>query len=508
MDGGPGDHVRDGLEARCGARSAMAYGEIEQHDVEAVNSTERRQLYKKREPIYPKLVHGKYRAIKWAILAVTLGIYYGLPWIRWPRGAHEPSQAVLADFEGQRFYFFFIEIWPDELYFLTGLLVLSALALFLVTALFGRLWCGYACPQTVWTDLFVAVERLIEGDRNKRIKLAAAPWTAEKVAKKVSKHAIWLLIAAATGGAWVLYFHDAPTVVRGLFTGAAPGSAYLFLGVLTFTTYSLAGIMREQVCIYMCPWPRIQAAMTDADTFAVGYVKARGEPRGRHKKGETWEGRGDCVDCKACVAACPMGIDIRDGDQLECINCGLCIDACDDIMKKVGRPTGLVSYGAEYRLETAPEKRRVFPRFVRTRTVFYGGVVALISLVMIVGLASRSTMEFTLERSRAPAYTRLSDGSVRNALVARVVNKNAERRDYEIVFAGPEGLDVSAVGLDVSGATVTLPAAADEPTRARLFLTLPAAAAAAPDRRIEVVLRDPVTGETMERSIEFVSGGR
>ena len=486
----------------------MAYGDVETHDVEAVNSGERRQLYKKRVPIYPKLVHGKYRLIKWVLLALMLGVYYGLPWVRWPRGEGAPDQAVLVDFEGQRFYFFFIEIWPDELYFVTGLLVLAALALFLATALFGRLWCGYACPQTVWTDLFIAVERLVEGDRNKRIRLDAAPWSTEKLARKGAKHGLWLLIAAATGGAWVLYFHDAPTVLRGLFTGDAPGSAYLFLGVLTFTTYSLAGIMREQVCTYMCPWPRIQAAMTDEHTFAVGYVTARGEPRGKHRKDEPWEGRGDCVDCKACVAACPMGIDIRDGDQLECINCGLCIDACDDIMAKIGRPKGLISYGSEYRLDVAPEKRRVLPLFVRTRTVFYSAFIVVIAAVMTAGLVTRSTVEFTLERNRAPAYTRLSDGSVRNALVARVLNKTGEARDYKLQFDGPQALALSAVGVDAAGTEVTFPTEADDLTKLRLFLTLPAQSVRGAPPEIVVTLEDTVSGETIVKRIDFVSGER
>ncbi|MHA7872046.1 MAG: cytochrome c oxidase accessory protein CcoG, partial [Hyphococcus sp.] len=331
--------------------SIEAASGVDQLDVEAVNSAEARQLYKARVPIYPKLVHGTFRKLKWAILFATLGVYYILPWIRWTRGPGEPDQAVLVDFPGRRFYFFFIEIWPDELYFVTGLLILAALALFLATALFGRVWCGYACPQTVWTDLFIAVERFIEGDRNKRMRLAKAPWDAEKIGKKALKHAIWIIIAAATGGAWVLYFHDAPTIFGQLFTGAAPFSAYLFLGILTFTTYTLAGAMREQVCTYMCPWPRIQAALTDEETLQVTYKKDRGEPRGAHKKGESWEERGDCIDCKACVAACPMGIDIREGAQLECINCALCIDACDDIMKKIDRPLGLIAYDTDMNLE-------------------------------------------------------------------------------------------------------------------------------------------------------------
>ena len=211
-------------------KSAEAASGVAMLDVAPVNSAAARALYKKREPIYPKLVHGRFRALKWFLLALTLGVYYLLPWVRWPRGPAEPDQAALVDFAGGRFYFFFIEIWPSELYYVTGLLILAALALFLATALFGRVWCGYACPQTVWTDLFIAAERLIEGDRNARIKLAKAPWTADKILRKSAKHAIWLLIAAATGGAWILYFHDAPTIAAEFFEGCAFDLAHALLG--------------------------------------------------------------------------------------------------------------------------------------------------------------------------------------------------------------------------------------------------------------------------------------
>ena len=286
------------------SRGPRAEG-VEAFDVDAVNSAAHRAFYKAREPIYPKLVHGFYRRLKWIVMAATLGVYYLLPWVRWERGPGEADQAVLVDFERGRFYFFFIELWPDELYYVTGLLVIAALALFLATALFGRIWCGYTCPQTVWTDLFIVVERWVEGDRNQRMKLAKSAWTADKVRKKIVKHALWLLIGAATGGAWIFYFHDAPTTFPKVFTGEAPFTAYFFLGLLTLTTYLFAGSLREQVCTYMCPWPRIQSALVDAETLQVTYKKDRGEPRGAHRKGETWDGRGDCIDCRQCVAVCP-----------------------------------------------------------------------------------------------------------------------------------------------------------------------------------------------------------
>ncbi|HKD47670.1 MAG TPA: cytochrome c oxidase accessory protein CcoG, partial [Rhizomicrobium sp.] len=320
---------------------------VARSEVEASNSAANRQLYKSRVPIYPKEVDGRYRRLKWAMMAITLSIYYLVPWIRWDRGPLAPHQAVLVDMAHERLYFFFIEIWPQEVYYITGLLILAAVSLFLINALFGRLWCGYSCPQTVWTDLFIWVETRIEGDRNARSRLAAAPWTPSKIAKRAAKHAIWLMFAVATGGAWVFYFADAPSLLHLFFTGSASVGTYATAAGLTFTTYWLGGLMREQVCTYMCPWPRIQAAMTDLDALSVTYRRDRGEPRGSHKKGESWDGRGDCIDCKQCVAVCPMGIDIRDGAQLECINCGLCIDACDDVMHRVGRPKGLIAYDTE-----------------------------------------------------------------------------------------------------------------------------------------------------------------
>lgn len=241
-------------------------------------------LYKAREPIYPQLVSGKFRTIKWVVLVFALAVYYILPWLRWDRGLDAPNQAVLADFAGGRFYFFFLEIWPQEIYYITGLLILASLGLFLVTSLFGRVWCGYACPQTVWTDLFIAVERIFEGDRNARIKLDRAPLSVNKALRKVGKHIVWLFISFATGGALILYYHDAPTLFANFFTGDAEVSAYVFAGILTFTTYALAGTMREQVCTYLCPWPRIQAALTDEHALNVTYRWDRGEPRGAHKK--------------------------------------------------------------------------------------------------------------------------------------------------------------------------------------------------------------------------------
>ena len=317
------------------------------YDVEPVGSRKNRpSLYAPRKKIFPKRASGQFRRFKWLVMFITLTIYYVTPWLRWDRGEFAPDQAVLVDLANRRFYFFFIEIWPQEFYYVAGLLVMAGIGLFLITSTVGRAWCGYACPQTVWVDLFLVVERAIEGERNTRIKLEAAPWSAEKIGKRVAKHGIWLVIGVLTGGAWIFYFADAPTLLVNVVTLQAPFVAYATIGLLTATTYTFGGLMREQVCTYMCPWPRIQGAMLDEHSLTVTYNDWRGEPRSRHAKKAIAEGKpvGDCVDCNACVVVCPMGIDIRDGQQLECITCALCIDACDDVMTRLGKERGLISY--------------------------------------------------------------------------------------------------------------------------------------------------------------------
>ena len=488
--------------------SGKAIDGVERINVTAVNSSAARQLYKAREPIYPRLVHGKFRALKWGLLAATLGIYYLLPWLRWDRGPGEPNQAVLVDFPASRFYFFFIEIWPDELYYLTGLLILAALALFLATALFGRIWCGYACPQTVWTDLYIAVERLVEGDRNKRIKLAKAPWTFSKIARKAVKHFLWILIAAATGGAWVFYFHDAPTIFPQIFEGAAPPSAYLFICLLTVTTYLLAGSMREQVCTYMCPWPRIQAALTDAETLQVTYKYDRGEPRGSHKKNDSWDGRGDCVDCNACVAACPMGIDIRDGAQLECINCALCIDACDETMAKVGRPRGLIDYDTDGNIDRRKAGQKPVFRLVRTRTILYAGLLALVSGLLFLGLSTRATLELNVLRDRTPPFVRLSDGSIRNSYTVKIVNKSNAAREFSISVSGPDGLAVSTIGASPKDNAIKAVAAADGLRSVRVFVTIPGASLSKAEHEIIIRVKEVGGDDAVENKTTFMAGKR
>ncbi len=444
---------------------------VERVDVKAVNAAESRSLYALREKVYAKRTYGTFRTTKWVVMAVTLGIYYLLPWLRWDRGPHLSDQAVLIDFGNRRFFWFFLEIWPQEFYFITGLLVIASLVLFLATALAGRVWCGYTCPQTVWTDLMIAVERFWQGDRNARIRLDKAPWTLDKVWRKGGTHLSWLLIGVLTGGAFVFYFRDAPTLLAEFIAFEAPAIAYIFLGIFAATTYLLGGLAREQVCTYMCPWPRIQGAMFDQHSLLVSYRDWRGEPRGPHKKGEKWEGRGDCIDCKQCVVVCPAGIDIRDGAQLECIQCALCIDACDTIMSRIGRPRGLIAYDTVDNLEACAKGGKSPVQLLRPRILLYAAMIALVGLIMLVALWNRTVLEVNVLRDRNPIFVELSDGGVRNGYTIKILNKRHERRRFRVGIVGLQGGTLRIVGYE--GETDPVISVVPDDLRAlRIYVTL------------------------------------
>lgn len=471
----------------------------------AVNSEKNRPLYASRVKVYPKLVHGNFRRLKWLVMAVTLAIYYITPWLRWDRGPGLPDQAVLLDFPARRFYFFFLEIWPQEFYYVTGLLILASLGLFLVTSVAGRVWCGYACPQTVWTDLFIHVERFFEGDRAARIRLDKSPLSAGKIARKTGKHIVWLLIALATGGAWVFYFADAPALAVQLLSFEAPAIAWLFIGLFTLTTYTLGAIAREQVCIYMCPWPRIQGAMVDEESLLVSYREDRGEKRGPHKKGTSWEGRGDCIDCGQCVAACPMGIDIRDGMQLECIQCALCIDACNEIMDKVERPRGLIAYDT-FRNQQRRKAGEV-PRLSiwRPRTILYSALLLLVSAIMLVGLGTRSTLNVSVLADRNPLFVVLSDGSIRNGYQLKILNKEHEAHDYIVSISGLEGAMLSRPAL-AGEDEMHVRVEADSLANVRFFVSLPAPLLdrlKAGEAGFTFVVTETASGRTATRQASF-----
>jgi cytochrome c oxidase accessory protein FixG len=401
------------------------------------------KLFEKRRAVFPQPARGFYRNVKYVVMLITLGIYYATPWIRWDRGPYAPDQAVLVDIANRRFYMFGIEIWPHEFYFVAGLLIMAGIGLFLVTSAVGRAWCGYTCPQTVWTDLFQHVDRLIDGDRNAQARLARAPWGPKKIFKRALKWSIFLVISFWTGGAWIMYFADAPTLVRDFWAGEAAPVAYITVAILTFTTFTLGGFLREQFCIYMCPWPRIQAAMMDEHSLTVTYKDWRGEPRGSVKKAQRDPTHyGDCIDCMQCVAVCPTGIDIREGPQVGCITCALCIDACDRVMAEVGRPRGLIDYVTleDSKLEAAGEPRRLpWRNLVRPRTVIYLGGWAAIGLAMLFALGTRSHLDISAAADRNPPYMLMSDGSVRNAFTLKLRNMENRPRAVEIALNGVPG---------------------------------------------------------------------
>ena len=426
------------------------------------------QLYAAREPIFPRRVKGNFRSLKWWLMALMLGIYYVTPWIRWDRGPSLPDQAVLVDMANRRFFFFMIEIWPHEFYFVAGLLIMAGLGLFLFTSAAGRVWCGYACPQTVWTDLYILVERWVEGDRNARIRLHRQKWDAEKIRKRAVKWTIWLLIGLATGGAWVFYFTDAPTLFVNLIHGTAHPIAYTTMAILTATTFFFGGFAREQICIYACPWPRIQAAMMDEDTLTIGYRDWRGEPRGK----QTVEGNGDCIDCMACVNVCPMGIDIRNGQQMACITCGLCIDACNDMMDKIGKPRDLIGYLAytdETRERAGKPPKSVWKHVFRPRTVLYTTLWAGIGIALIVALFMRSAIDINVTPVRNPQFVTLSDGSIRNTYDLRLRNKHGEARWFTFSATSDATFVLSLDG--EQELKVLVPA--NETKTQRLFVTAP-----------------------------------
>ena len=511
-----------------------AHKDIEDFDVEAVNSSVAREpLYKARVKVFPKRVRGNFRRLKWALMTVLLGIYYVTPWLTWDRGEHVTNQAVLIDLANRRFFFFFIEIWPQEFYYVAGLLVMAGIGLFLVTSTVGRAWCGYACPQTIWVDLFVAVERLVEGDRNKRIKLDKAPWSGQKLFKRIVKHAIWLLIAVSTGGAWIFYFADAHALLDQLIHLEAPSIAYVTIAVLTATTYTFGGMMREQVCTYMCPWPRIQASMLDEFSATVTYNDWRGEPRTKHTKKALAEGKtvGDCIDCNACVAVCPMGIDIRDGQQLECITCALCIDACDNVMEKLGKPKGLISYttlndynhnariargdGDRYNPKNlhTPDGRWVpqlrhanWRRLIRPRTMLYAGLLAAIGFGMLFVLTTRDRLGISLVHDRNPLYVLLSDGSIRNGFDVKVLNMTPKPRKVEISLSGLEGGTLQLGGQQSeSTSTLKMEVDPDQVQPVRIYVHAPKDKLISAPQNFQFHVTDLENNETATAGAKFES---
>jgi cytochrome c oxidase accessory protein FixG len=387
--------------------------------------------YVAQQKIYPREIAGRYARLRSLSAWVLLGLFYIGPWLEWNQ-----RQAVLFDLPARKFYVFGLVLWPQDFIFLTGLLVIAALTLFFVTALAGRLWCGYACPQTVWTEVFLWMERVTEGDRIDRIKLDRAPWSGRKLARKSAKQFLWVIFALWTGVTFVGYFTPIHTFLAeiGGFT-VGPWEAFwsLFYG---FATYGNAGYLREQVCKYMCPYARFQSAMFDRDTLIITYDAERGEPRGARRRGTDPKaaGRGSCIDCTWCVQVCPTGIDIRNGLQYDCIACAACIDACDAVMDKMGDARGLIRYTTQQALEHGKT------RILRPRILIYGALLMLLTTALGVSLAMRKQVEVDVIRDRNALYRLLDDGRVENVYNVKILNKTEAPHVFVITVAGEGAL--------------------------------------------------------------------
>jgi cytochrome c oxidase accessory protein FixG len=404
------------------------------------------------ETIHAKRLAGRWRAIKWAAASVWL-IYFLGPYVRW-----DGRQAVLFDIPNRQYHIFGATILPQDFWMLSLLLLFFAIMLAVATALVGRVWCGYFCFQTVWTDVYTWIEEKLEGSPPQRRKLDAAPMSVTKLRIKATKHVLWLLIGFVTGISFVAWFTDAPSLWGAFFVGEMNAAAYITVALFTVGTYVLAGFLREQTCFWLCPYARIQGVMLDTTTIVPTYDTARGEPRGRVKRGETAQTRtaGDCVDCNQCVAVCPTGVDIRHGQQEGCITCALCIDACDQVMDKVGRPRGLIRYASLDELQGLPTKRLL----LRPRVWVYTAIMSVALVGILYGFSTLAAVDLKVLHERAPLYVRLSDGSIQNKYTLKILNKMPEELPIRISVTGPEGLTLmgadEAVVAPPGGVTATV----------------------------------------------------
>ena len=400
-------------------------------------------LYQKRIPVFTRSVKGKFRRFKTSVLVLAYAIYFLLPWLPWSR-LDAPAQAVLFDLPGRRFLIFGLTVYPQNVVWLALLLFIAAILLFFITGLVGRAFCGYFCFQTLWTDFFIWIEHKIQGERPARVRLYRQPWDREKVLKVGGTHAAWILASFWTGLTFVAYFTYAPQLVADFFTGQAAAAAYITTSILTVSTYAAAGLMREQICTYVCPYGRFQSVMYEAETLAVHYDARRGE--GAHGRASARAGQrtlaerhekglGDCVDCGLCVQVCPAGIDIRDGLQYKCISCGLCIDACNTIMDSFNFPRGLIRYDSEKNL-AAPVPAAPRVEWKRLKTIGYGVALILMSAYLVYSIGTRGSYDRSVNQIRQPLYVVLSNGDIRNRYQIRITNKAGQDQTYVISASG------------------------------------------------------------------------
>lgn len=388
-------------------------------------------LYEKRADIYQKEVTGRYQNVRAVTLLLLAGVFFVGPWLR-----YDGRQAIWLDLPARRFHFFGVTFWPQDFILLSWLLITGAFGLFFFTNLAGRLWCGYGCPQTVWTKFFMWIEWLTEGDRNQRILLDRAPWSRRKIGKKAAKHTLWVVLSLLVGATFVGYFSPIRDLVVSTIRFDLGATQLAAIAIFSAALYLDAGWMREQICKYACPYARFQGAMFDSSTLTIFYDRNRGEPRGhrRPSAGAAKNGLGDCVDCGACVHVCPTGIDIRDGTQYECIGCAACIDACDEIMDKMGYARGLVRYATEKSLAGG----RV--RILRPRLAAYGLVFLTMLSGLTYALANRVPLELDILRERNRLYRETSEGAIENVYRLRILNMDQKAHRYAITASGIEGL--------------------------------------------------------------------
>jgi len=456
--------------------------------------------------IHPRKVSGTFRSLKWWAMAAFMAVWHLAPFLRWDRGPGAPDQAILLDMTGRRAYFFFIEIWPQELYYLTGLLFIAAVTLFAMTALAGRVWCGFFCWQTVYTDLFVAIERWVIGDRAARLAFDRQPMGATKLAKRAIVNLLWAVVAAACGIGFTLYFGDAREQLRDIFTGTAGLATWGTITVVGGFCFLLAGYAREQVCIYMCPYARFQSAMFDEHSLIVSYEAWRGEKRAPAPADHDFQGRGHCVDCRACVQACPTGIDIRDGTQLACIGCALCIDACNQVMDRFDLPRGLVSYDSWANMRARAEGLPARLRLIRPRTLIYAAVLLVAAGVILVGLTSRPDTTVSVLHERAPLYVQMADGGIRNGYVYKVLNMAREDRAFTLTLSGPPGATVDVIGGESAATEARLEVPADSVGTFHIFVTAPEGVVG--DKRVPLTFRLTGGHSTVSTETMFAGPGR
>ncbi|MBT9539669.1 cytochrome c oxidase accessory protein CcoG [Thiobacillus sp.] len=415
------------------------------------------QLYAIRQTIQTRAVHGVFANWRVALVLITQLVYYGLPWLQW-----ENRQAVLFDLAARKFYIFGLVFWPQDFVYLTGLLILAALSLFLFTAVAGRLWCGYACPQTVYTEIFMWVESWLEGDHVARKKLDASPWNANKLKKRGLKHVAWFALALWTGFTFVGYFTPIKELaVEFVSFGLGPWEAF-WIFFYAFATWGNAGFMREQVCKYMCPYARFQSVMFDSDTLTVTYDNSIGEPRGPRSKKTDYKaaGLGTCVDCNVCVQVCPTGIDIRNGLQYECIGCAACIDGCDQIMDKMGYPRGLIRYTTENVVKGKYPDSGILKHILRPRTIIYTVLLTAIASAFLYSLATRVPLRVDVVRDRVALSKETDEGMIENVYRLQLINKDDQTHRYTIQAEGINGLQVVTASREVSAAplqTIDIP---------------------------------------------------